>query len=440
MKRTPDEPRTLASEEQKRVDRRDFLRGTAASLAGAVIAAGAVKPADAQTAADGKIDVFAPRSPSMDELGESVIAHPYGMPSQFEASVIRRNVPFLTAEQDSSVSFTPLQDLDGIITPNGLCFVRDHGGTPRNINPKYHRLMVHGLVERPMVFTMEDLMRFPSESHTYFLECPANGGMEWRGSQLESLQFTHGMIHCCEWTGVKLSTLLQEVGVKPSAKWMLAEGADAAAMTRSIPIEKVMDDVLVAYSQNGERLRPSNGYPVRLIVPGWQGNLNVKWLRRLKFGTDPWMTREETSKYTDLLADGKARQFAWILETKSVVTNPCPEKPLKHHGFVEVQGLAWSGRGKIKRVDVSFDGGVNWRPAALQEPIMSKCLTRFRLPWEWHGEDVLIQSRAIDETGYVQPSIRELRAVRGTNPIYNNNSIQTWHINPSGKVDDVQVD
>jgi sulfane dehydrogenase subunit SoxC len=286
---------------------------------------------------------------------------------------------------------------------------------------------------------MDDLKRFPSESHTYFLECPANGGMEWRGAQIQSLQFTHGMIHCCEWTGVKLSTLMKEVGVKPSATWMLAEGADAAAMTRSIPIEKALDDVMVAYSQNGERLRPSNGYPIRLIVPGWQGNQNVKWLRRLKFGDAPWMTREETSKYTDLLADGRAKQFAYVLEVKSVITNPCPEKMVKGAGFVEISGLAWSGRGKIKAVDVSTDGGVNWAPATLQEPVLAKCLTRFRFPWKFEGKSALLQSRAVDETGLVQPSIAELRAVRGTNAVYNNNSIQTWHVNPDGKVDNVQV-
>ena len=424
-----------SADDSKRVDRSGFLKAGAASLAGAALAAapGSV------SAALGDESIISGRTSEMNELGESVIAHPYGSPSKFEAHVIRRNVPFLTATPESSVSFTPIQELDGIITPNGLCFVRDHGGTPRDIDPATHRVMIHGLVERPMIFTMDDLKRYPSESHTYFLECPANGGMEWKGAQLQSLQFTHGMIHCCEWTGVKLSVLMNEVGVKPSAKWMLAEGADAAAMTRSIPIEKALDDVLVAYSQNGERLRPSNGYPVRLIVPGWQGNVNVKWLRRLKFDTEPWMTREETSKYTDLLANGKAREFAWILEAKSVITNPCPEKPLKGRGFVEVSGLAWSGRGKIKRVDVSFDGGINWQTAKLQEPVLTKCLTRFRIPWEWDGGSAFLQSRAMDETGYVQPTITELRAVRGTNAIYNKNAIQTWHVNPDGKVDNVQV-
>lgn len=379
------------------------------------------------------------RTPSMAKLGEPVDWHPYGVPSPFEKSVIRRNVPFLTPTAYSTVSFTPLQSLDGIITPNGLCFVRDHGGTVTDIDPATHKILIDGLVDRPMIFTMEDLKRFPTESRVHFMECPANGGMEWRGAQFQSLQITHGMIHCCEWTGVKLSTLMERVGVKSNATWMLAEGADAAAMTRSIPVSKAADDVLVAWSQNGERLRPENGYPVRLIVPGWQGNVNVKWLRRLKFGTEPWMTKEETSKYTDLLENGKARQFAWILEAKSVITSPCPENPPRGHGFIEITGLAWSGRGKVKRVDVSTDGGRNWHPARLQEPVMSKCLTRFRYPWNWNGEMTYVQSRCIDETGYVQPTISQLRKVRGTNPIYNNNAIQTWRINRDRSVDNVQI-
>lgn len=417
--------------------RRSFLRRSGATVAAGLLVPASIAKAEAQALSPEGIPLY--RSKSMDQLGEPVTWHPYGMPSKFESSVIRRNVPFLTATTQSSVSFTPIQDLDGIITPNGLCFVRDHGGTPTDINPDHHELLIDGLVERPLIFTMDDLKRFPTESQVHFMECPANGGMEWRGTQFQSLQITHGMIHCCEWTGVKLSTLMDRVGVKGTATWMLAEGADAAAMTRSIPVSKAADDVLVAWSQNGERLRPENGYPVRLIVPGWQGNVNVKWLRRLTFGTEPWETKEETSKYTDLLANGKARQFAWILEAKSVITSPCPENPPRGRGFIEITGLAWSGRGKVKRVDVSTDGGRNWHPAALQEPVMTKCLTRFRFPWSWNGETAYIQSRTIDETGYVQPTISQLRKVRGTNPIYNNNSIQTWRINPDGSVDNVQI-
>jgi len=420
---------------QASLDRRGFLRA-GASLAGGLVLAGTAGAGEAAAAQESNLPPNVPEW--MKTLGASVEAAPYGMPSKYEKDVIRRNVPFLTATTESSVSFTPLQDLDGIITPNGLCFVRDHGGTP-TIDPVQHRLMIHGLVDRPMIYTMADLMRFPSESHVYFLECAANGGMDWKGAQMQGVQFSHGMVHCCEWTGVKLSVLMNEVGVAPKAKWLLAEGADAAAMTRSIPIEKALDDALVAWSQNGERLRPENGYPLRLIVPGWQGNVNVKWLRRLKFGEEPWETREETSKYTELMADGKALQFTWAMQAKSVITHPCPEKPMAGKGFCEVSGLAWSGMGKIARVDVSFDGGVTWQGAKLQEPVHTKSLTRFRIPWEWNGETALIQSRATDETGYVQPTITELRAAWGANAIYHKNSIHTWRVNPNGTVDNVQV-
>jgi sulfane dehydrogenase subunit SoxC len=415
------------------IKRDRFLKHTAAAAAGFIVAS------DGIAAADSTSENLPPNTPEwMKHLGSGVDAAPYGLPSKYESDVVRRNVPWLTATTESSVSFTPIQDLDGIITPNGLCFVRDHGGTPQ-IDPAEHRLMIHGMVERPLLLTVDDVMRFPSLSRVHFLECPANGGMERNGAQMQGVQFTHGMVHCCEWTGVKLSVLMNEVGVSSRATWMLAEGADAAAMTRSLPVSKAYDDIIVAWSQNGERLRPENGYPLRLIVPGWQGNVNVKWLRRLKFGDRPWQTREETSKYTDLMPNGKARQFNFVLETKSVITKPSPEKPIGSKGYYEISGIAWSGRGKIVRVDVSFDGGVNWRHAALQEPVLSKCLTRFRIGWNWHGQVALLQSRAIDETGYVQPTLTQLRRVRGHNDIYNNNSIQTWRVNGNGTIDNVQV-
>lgn len=371
-------------------------------------------------------------------LGQGVAASPYGQPSAYEKHVVRRNVAWLTATEESSVNFTPIHELDGIITPNGLCFERHHGGVPE-IDPEQHRLLLHGLVERPLIFTMADLARFPSVSRILFLECPANGGMEWKGAQMAGCQFTHGMVHCCEWTGVSLATLLEEAGIKPEGKWLLAEGADAAAMTRSIPMEKALDDAIVAYSQNGERLRAEQGYPLRLLLPGWEGNMSVKWLRRLKVGDRPWHHREETSKYTDLMADGKARQFTWTMEANSVITFPCPEKPLRDKGAYEIRGLAWSGNGRVERVDVSFDGGVNWRSAELQEPVLSKALTRFRLPWRWDGAPALLQSRALDETGYVQPNIEALRAARGLNSIYHKNSIHSWRVRPDGEIDNVQV-
>ncbi|MFK7901511.1 MAG: sulfite dehydrogenase, partial [Nitratireductor sp.] len=260
-------------------------------------------------------------------LGDGVDDAPYGVPSEFEKNVIRRDVPWLTADPKSSVNFTPLHELDGIITPNGLCFERHHGGVAQ-IAPQDHRLMINGLVDTPLVFTMEDLKRFPRENKVYFLECAANSGMEWRGAQLNGCQFTHGMIHNVMYTGIRLKHLLAEAGVKTEGKWLLPEGADAAAMTRSIPMEKALDDCMVAFKMNGEALRPEQGYPLRLVVPGWEGNMWIKWLRRLEVGDKPWHHREETSKYTDLLEDGKARRFTWTMDVKSVVTNPSPQAPI----------------------------------------------------------------------------------------------------------------
>jgi len=247
------------------------------------------------------------------------------------------------------------------------------------------------------------------------------------------------MIGCAEWTGVKLSTVLEECGIGKGASWVLAEGADGAHMTRSIPLEKCLDDVLLAYGQNGEALRPEQGYPLRLVVPGWQGNVNIKWIRRLQLGDAPWFTREETSKYTELMKDGKARGFTWPIFAKSVITFPCPEMSVKGPGLYEIRGLAWSGLGKVKQVDVSLDGGINWTRARLHEPVLPKALSKFTLEWRWDGRPALLQSRAEDETGFVQPTLAELRQVRGTNGIYNNNSIQTWQVKPDGSVFNVQL-
>ena len=413
-----------------RASRRSVLR-IGAAVAGGAMLGGARSAAAAESSP--------PDEPDWTKTtGPGVVDRPYGQPSEFEKGVIRRNVPWLTATAESSVSFTPLQSLDGIITPNGLFFERYHSGRA-DVDPRQHRLLIHGTVERPLVLTMDDIMRFPSVSRIHFIECPANGGMEWRQAQLNSLQFTHGMLSCAEWTGVKLSTLLDEAGLKKEAKWVMVEGADAARMNRSLPLEKCLDDCLVVYSQNGEALRPEQGYPLRLLVPGWEGNVSVKWLRRIKLGDEPWFSREETSKYTDLMADGKSRGFTWVNEAKSVITFPCPEKPAAAPGLYEVHGLAWSGRGKVKAVDVSFDGGVNWHGAQLQDPILSKALTRFTIPWRWDGQPALLESRAVDETGYVQPTVAQLRKVRGFNSIYHNNSIQTWQVKPDGSVFDVQL-
>ena len=409
--------------------RRAFLRGAAATGVAAV---------GTKAAAEGEAAILE-KQPWSQFLGKGVDEAPYGMPSPFEADVTRKTVPWLTAESISSINFTPLHELDGIITPNGLCFERHHGGTAE-IDPAEHRIMINGLVDRELVFTMEDLMRFPRENHVYFLECAANSGMEWRGAQLNGCQFTHGMIHNVMYTGVPLRLLLEEAGVKTEGKWLLAEGADAAGMTRSIPMEKALDDCLVAFKMNGEALRPEQGYPVRLVVPGWEGNMWIKWLRRLEVGDAPWHHREETSKYTDLLGDGQARRFTWEMDAKSVITSPSPQKPITHgNGPLVITGVAWSGRGTIPRVDVSIDGGATWAEARMSGPSMDKSMHRFYYQIDWDGSPLLLQSRAHDSTGYVQPTKNQLREVRGLNSIYHNNGIQTWAVNSDGVAENVEV-
>ncbi|RTE89253.1 sulfite dehydrogenase [Bradyrhizobium sp. LVM 105] len=422
----------MSKMDSSRQSRRSFLAagaGVVASVLAKPAAAGAGNPANQP-----------PNVPEWTKsLGEGVAVRPYGKPSKFEKDVVRRDVEWLTASRESSVSFTPLHELEGIITPNGLCFERHHGGIAE-VDPADHRLMIHGLVERPLILTLEELKRYPRVNRIHFMECAANSGMEWRGAQLNGCQFTHGMIHCVQYTGVSLRTLLEEAGVKTNGKWLLVEGADAAAMDRSLPIEKALDDCIIAYKMNGEALYPEQGYPMRLVVPGWQGNLWVKWLRRIKVGDQPWHTREETSKYTDLMPNGKARRFTWSMDAKSVITSPSPQAPIRHgKGFTIVSGLAWSGAGKVKRVDVSLDGGRNWWPARLDGPVLDKALTRFYYEFDWNGEPLLLQSRVQDETGYVQPSKAELRKIRGVNSIYHNNGIQTWHVQANGEVENVEV-
>ena len=409
-------------------------------LAGAAVATGAAatgKVVHAQAA--GPDPAITEIQPWQQYLGPGVDAAPYGAPSPHEAHVVRRNVEWLTADTVSSVNFTPLHEMEGIITPNGLCFERHHSGVA-DIDPGQHRLMINGLVDTPLVFTMQDLMRFPRENRTYFLECAANSGMEWRGAQLNGCQFTHGMIHNVVYTGVPLRLLLEEAGVRSSAAWILPEGADASAMTRSVPLEKALDDCLVATHMNGERLRPEQGYPVRLVVPGWEGNMWVKWLRRIEVGDQPWHHREETSKYTDLLEHGAARRFTWEMDAKSVITNPSPQAPITHGpGPTVITGVAWSGRGTIPRVDVTLDGGMNWHRARMSGPSFDKSMHRFYYEFDWDGRPLLVQSRAQDSTGYVQPTKDQLRELRGENSIYHNNGIQTWAINEAGEAENVEV-
>jgi sulfane dehydrogenase subunit SoxC len=298
-----------------------------------------------------------------------------------------------------------------------------------------HRLLIHGLVKRPLVFTLEALSRYPMESRIAFIECGGNSGALYQKDPAAlGVQALHGLVSCAEWTGVRLAVLLEEAGVDPKSRWVLAEGADAAGMSRSIPIAKAMDDAILALYQNGERIRPSNGYPIRLLLPGYEGNMNVKWLRRLKVTEGPTMTKDETSKYTISLPDGKALQFVFPMEGKSVITHPSPGLTMKGVGLYEISGLAWSGYGKIAKVDVSADGGKSWALAALQEPVLAKALTRFRIGWRWNGGPAVLQSRATDETGYVQPTRSQLLAERGMKTIYHFNGIASWAISEKGEL------
>ena len=367
---------------------------------------------------------------SMRVPGAPVGAKLYGEPSPFESQVVR-NVPAKLPQYISASSRTPLQDLDGIITPNGLFYERHHGGIPA-IDPATHRLMLHGLVRTPLLFSVDELRRFPSVTKIHFLEC--SGNPSYKKPFGKTASDIMGLVSCAEWTGVALKTLLDEAGLQAGAKWVVAEGADAAGMTRSIPLDKCLDDALIVYSQNGERLRPEQGYPVRLLLPGFEGNMSIKWLRRLKVVDAPVHSREETAKYTDLLPDGTARQFTFMMEAKSIITGPSGGQRIASPGFVEIRGFAWSGRGKIARVEVSVDGGRNWVAAALPGPVLSRALTRFTLPWQWDGRPTVIASRAVDETGYVQPGFSELLSARGDNSFYHNNAVQPWRVAADGEV------
>lgn len=340
----------------------------------------------------------------------------------------------VTMGTNQGASLTPLQDLCGIVTPADLHFERHHAGVPA-IDPAQYKLLIHGMVERPMVFDLAALRRFPAVSALHFLECSGNGGASYRNIRPElTPQLIDGLTSTSEWTGVPLATLFREVGVKPGATWFLAEGEDAAVMARSIPIEKGWQDAIVAYGQNGEPLRPEQGYPARLFLPGWEGNTNVKWLRRIEVTDHPFMTREETSKYTDPLADGTARQFSFVMDAKSIITFPAYPVTLPGAGWWDITGIAWSGRGRITRVDISTDGGTHWTQAELQGPVLPQCHTRFRYLWNWDGSESLIMSRAVDETGYAQPTLAQLRAVRGSGTFYHFNHIRAWRVRRDGSV------
>jgi sulfane dehydrogenase subunit SoxC len=404
------------------LDRRLFLRGGA----GTALAIGGIVSTELAASSE-PLRV----EPWMKVPGSPFVG--YGQPSRFEEKVVRvaANPPNAPG---TGAARTPLHRLNGTITPNGLHFERSHSGIP-DVDPDAHRLLIHGLVKRPLVFTLETLSRYPMESRIAFIECGGNGLQLYQKDPASlNCQSLHGLVSCAEWTGVKLSTLMDEVGVDPAVKWILAEGADAASMSRSVPLAKAMDDALIALYQNGERIRPSNGYPMRLLLPGYEGNMQVKWLRRLKATEGATMTKDETSKYTMLLQDGKSLQFVFPMEAKSVIALPSPGLTMKGPGLYEISGLAWSGYGKIAKVEVSADGGKSWAPSALQEPVLSMALTRFRIPWRWEGGPAVLQSRATDETGYVQPTRAELVAKRGSKALYHFNGVTSWGITESGEV------
>ncbi|MFP6655906.1 MAG: sulfite dehydrogenase [Myxococcota bacterium] len=329
------------------------------------------------------------------------------------------------------ISGTPLQELHGTLTPADLHFERHHAGIPA-IDPTQHELLLHGLVDRPLKFTLSDLLRLPAVSRICFLEC--SGNLQINAGEKTTPQLLCGLTSQSEWTGVALSTLLREVGLRPNAKWLLAEGSDAALLSRSIPIEKAMDDAIIAYAQNGEALRPGQGYPIRLLLPGWEGNTNVKWLRRIEISDRPFMTREETSKYSEPLKSGKIRSFSFTMDARSIITAPSYPRQLER-GWQEIRGLAWSGRGRIVRVEVSVDGGKAWQEARLAGPILSKAHTRFTLPWKWTGGSAELSSRVTDETGYVQPTRRALIDARGVGSLpYHLNPIASWLVEADGRV------
>lgn len=401
--------------EERKLSRRSVIAGAAAAAGGAILAQ--VPLAEAQQPG-------VPGNPSA-APGSGTTAQ--GARSAFE-SPARAPTGVVTG-----ASFTPLQDLTGTITPADLVFERHHSGIPA-IDPAKHRLLVHGLTDRDMTFTLADLKRLPTVSRVHFLECSGNGRAAFRDPRpAMTPQQVDGLFGNGEWTGVLLATLLRQVGVRAAARWVVAEGADSAKLTRSIPLEKAMDDAIVAFAFNGEALRPSNGYPVRLLLPGYEGNMSVKWLRRIEVSDQPIMARDETAKYTDPLADGTARQFSFVMDVKSLITRPSHPQRIER-GWREIAGLAWTGRGRIARVDVSTDGGRSWTQAELQEPVLSRAATRFRLMWEWNGRETVIMSRATDQTGAAQPTPEAFIVARGVGTDYHFNAIRSWRVGADGSV------
>jgi sulfane dehydrogenase subunit SoxC len=403
-------------------------------IAGAAVAAGGVlltnlPGADAQQA------VKAPAPPPAAPVAPDDPTKVPGAPT----TAVGERSPFVHPQRApvgeiTGTSLTPLQDLTGTITPSDLHFTRIHAGVP-TIDPTKHKLLIHGLVDRPLEFSVDDLKRFPAVTRVHFVECSGNGRAAYRTPKPEMTpQQVDGMTSNSEWTGVPLATLFHEAGVQTAAKWFLAEGGDASLLDRSIPVSKGRDDALVVWGQNGEPLRPEQGFPIRLLLPGYEGNANVKWLRRIKLGAEPFMTRWETSKYTDPLPGGKIRMFSFEMDAKSIITSPAYPERLSGPGWWPIRGLAWSGRGRITRVDVSTDGGKTWLAAELLTALTNKAHVRFEHMWQWNGNESLIMSRATDDQGYVQPTMAQLKAVRGPGTDYHFNSIRAWRVARDGVV------
>ena len=424
-----------------RVTRRGLIAAAAASAGGAILAR---LPAEAQRPTSRPAPAAPPaQAPSPPQATgafdlASVPADPTRAPGP-PTSALGARSPFETPARApvgvlSGSSYTPLQDLSGTLTPSDLLFERHHAGVAL-IDPAKYELLIHGLVELPTVFTLDDLRRLPNVSRTCFLECSGNGRGAFKTPKREMTpQAIDGLTSNGEWTGVPLAVLFHEVGVHRGASWFRAEGGDASRLSRSVPVEKGLSDAMIALSFNGEPLRPANGYPARLLLPGYEGNANIKWLRRIELANGPGMFRDETSKYTDPLANGTARQFSLVMDAKSIITAPAHPARLTPNVWMQITGIAWTGRGKIVRVDISTDGGANWLVADLQEPVMSLAHTRFGLPWRWDGKRAVIMSRAVDETGAIQPTLAEFRAKRGAGTDYHFSYIRAWVVEPDGQV------
>lgn len=417
------------------LSRRTLLAGAAGAVGGAIAVA---MPVAAFGQGGGGISAAQSTPPSAPPAATpaggapaSLLGTPTTPQGARAADVSPSRVP---VGQVTGSSRAPLRELTGTITPSDLHFERHHAGVPA-LDAATHRLLIHGLVDRPTEFTVEEIRRFPQVTRTYFIECSGNGRAAFKDPKPElTAQAVAGMTSNTEWTGVPLVTLFREVGVKSDATWFLAEGADACRMTRSVPVAKGWEDAMIVWAQNGEPLRPAQGYPLRLLLPGWEGNISMKWLRRLELGTEPWMTRWETSVYTDPLLGGKARQFSFEQDAKSIITSPSHPDVITAKGWRPISGLAWSGRGRITRVEVSTDGGTTWRDAELSGTPQPKAHVRFQYMWKWEGDDATLLSRATDETGYVQPTRSRLIEVRGAGTDYHFNAIAGWRVQRDGAV------